>query len=1032
MQLNSKFMNKMLPEWGRFVTEVKLNRGLRNSNYDQLYAYLKQHEAHANENKMMLDRLTQYIMDPLALMSNAHTSSLIHNHLQLHHLHMFHYTLLTMLTLIRGGGAAGYGGAQNTVGNVNPGQARQIRCYNYNGIRYIARNCTQPKHPQNFDYFKDKMLLMQAQKNRVELDEEQLLFLAGRQDNAIDEDVDEQPAHDLALNVDNMFQADDCDAFDSNVDETHMAQTMFMAILSSADPVYDKAGPSYDLDILSEEQVELYERQARFELTEREQKIDEQLRIVITDLNFKEETLKKELHSVKLQLASTINHNKLMVEEVTSLKNNFKQKENKYLEDFLDMKSLKEKVEDRLFKQDQSLQTVHILCRPKPYYNELNKGIQKALTKEIKEMKDVFEELEAEVAQNIVDRKHDEIEQKNLLIANDNLISECLSKEVFYVATNSKLNVSRFTKMHVANTIVEARCLELKAELSNLRDKSHNNNHNELVNRFSNLEVHHLNLQLKYQNLKDSFGNNPPTPAKDTPDFDSVFVIRKMQASLQGKDNAIKQLKKQISHLQETHSEADRKYAIDVEPILSRLRNNREAHLDYLRHLTESVETIREIVEEAKVVRPLDSSIVSACRYTKHSQELLEYVVQIVLWYLDSGCSKRMTGDRSRLMNFVKKFIETVRFGNDHFGAIMGYKDYMIGDSVISRTVPKTSQQNSVVERRNRTLVEAARIMLIFSKAPMFLWAEAVATACYTQNRSLIHTCHNRKGPASIFLTPRQISSRLVPNPVSATSYYKFQSIQPVHLHLLPLIKMHLLQVIHLWESVPQPYCIMIIALKWIYKVKLDEYDDVLKNKARLVAKGYRQEEGIDFEETFAPVAHIEAIRIFITNVASKNMNIYQIDVKTSLLNDELKEEVYVCQQEGFVDPDHPTHVYRLKKDLYGLKQAPRAWMDSYDPIDTPMVDQLKLDEDPLGMPVDQTRFRSMYSKDTVMALTAYADADHAGCQDTRRSTLESAQFLGDKLVSWSSKKQKSNAISTTKAEYIAMSGCCAQILWIR
>nr|GEX27929.1 retrovirus-related Pol polyprotein from transposon TNT 1-94 [Tanacetum cinerariifolium] len=121
----------------------------------------------------------------------------------------------------------------------------------------------------------------------------------------------------------------------------------------------------------------------------------------------------------------------------------------------------------------------------------------------------------------------------------------------------------------------------------------------------------------------------------------------------------------------------------------------------------------------------------------------------------------------------------------------------------------------------------------------------------------------------------------------------------------------------------------MIIALKWIYKVKLDEYGDVLKNKARLVAKGYQQKEGIDFEEFFAPVAHIKAIRIFITNAASKNMTIYQMDVNTTFLNGELKEEVYVSQPEVFVDPDHPIHVYRLKKALYGLKQAPRAWYDT-------------------------------------------------------------------------------------------------------
>ncbi|GJQ93502.1 retrovirus-related pol polyprotein from transposon TNT 1-94 [Tanacetum coccineum] len=330
-----------------------------------------------------------------------------------------------------------------------------------------------------------------------------------------------------------------------------------------------------------------------------------------------------------------------------------------------------------------------------------------------------------------------------------------------------------------------------------------------------------------------------------------------------------------------------------------------------------------------------------------------------------------------------------------------------------------------------------------------------------------------------------------------------------------------------------------------------NQYHD---QNARLVAKGYRQEEGIDFKESFAPVARIEAIRIFIANTASKNMTIYQMDVKTTFLNGELKEEVYVSQPEGFVDPDHLTHEYRLKKALYGLRQAPRAWydtlswflldnkcskddiifastdpkacdifsnemsfkfqmsmmgqmsfflglqvsqnprgilinqskftleilkkfgMDSCDPVDTPMVDRTKLDEDPLGIPVDQIQFCSLvgslmyltasrpdlvfvvcmcaryqesptkkhlealkrvfrylrgtiswglwYPKDTAMALTAYGDANHAGFQDTRRSMSGSAQFLGDKLVSWSSKKQKSTVISTTEAEYIAMSRC--------
>ncbi|GJW76312.1 hypothetical protein Tco_0137994 [Tanacetum coccineum] len=296
-----------------------------------------------------------------------------------------------------GVGTAGYGGALNRVRNANPGQARQVKCYNCN-----------------------------AQENGVALDEEQLLFLAGRQDNAVDEDVDEQPVQDLALNVDNVFQADDCDAFDSDVDEAPTTQTMFMANLSSTDHVYDKAGPSYDSDILSEVhdhdhyQDAVCEHHEEHEMHDdvqpnyvvdshadytsnsnmisydqyvkdnavlvsvskttrnivRDNSLTAELEIYKNKLNYMKdgpENLKKELHSVKLQLASTINHNKSMVEEVTSLKKDFKQKENKYLEEFLDMKALKEKVEDRLYKQDQSLQTVHMLCKPKPYYNELNK-----------------------------------------------------------------------------------------------------------------------------------------------------------------------------------------------------------------------------------------------------------------------------------------------------------------------------------------------------------------------------------------------------------------------------------------------------------------------------------------------------------------------------------------------------------------------------------------------------------------------------------------------------------------------------------
>ncbi|GJZ31676.1 retrovirus-related pol polyprotein from transposon TNT 1-94 [Tanacetum coccineum] len=242
--------------------------------------------------------------------------------------------------------------------------------------------------------------------------------------------------------------------------------------------------------------------------------------------------------------------------------------------------------------------------------------------------------------------------------------------------------------------------------------------------------------------------------------------------------------------------------------------------------------------------------------------------------------------------------------------------------------------------------------------------------------------------------------------------------------------EIHEFQRLEVWELVPCPDKVLLIKLKWIYKVKTDEFGGVLENKARLVAQGFRQEEGIDFVESFPPVTRIEAIRIFVANATHKNMTIYQMDVKTAFLNGELKEEVYVSQPEGFINQDNPSHVYKLKKAIYGLKQAPRACMLTSDSVDTPMVEKSKLDEDLQGTPIDATLYRGKAYQKALKC--AYADADHAGCQDTRRSTSGSAQFLRYKLVSRSSKKQKCTVISSTEAEYIALSGCCAQILWMR
>ncbi|GKB76724.1 retrovirus-related pol polyprotein from transposon TNT 1-94, partial [Tanacetum coccineum] len=370
---------------------------------------------------------------------------------------------------------------------------------------------------------------------------------------------------------------------------------------------------------------------------------------------------------------------------------------------------------------------------------------------------------------------------------------------------------------------------------------------------------------------------------------------------------------------------------------------------------------------------------------------------------------------------------------------------------------------------------------------------------------------------------------------------------------------------LEVWELVPRSDKVMVITLKWIYKVKLDELGGILKNKARLVARGYRQEEGIDFKESFALVARLEAIRIFLAFATHMNTVVYQIDVKTAFLNgnlrEELKKALYGLKQalrawydmlssflisqyfsKGSVDPtlfirrdgkellliqiyvddiifaastpelcdlfskimcskfkmsmmgkisfflglqisQSPRGIF-INQSKYALESLKKYGFDSCDPVDTPMVEKSKLDEDKEGKAVDPSHYRGMigtllyltasrpdlqfaicmcaryqarptekhlnavkrifrylkgtvhrglwYPKDSSIALTAFADADHAGCQDTRRSTSGSMQLLGDRLVSWSSKRQKSAAISSTEAEYIALSGCCAQILWMR
>jgi hypothetical protein len=386
------------------------------------------------------------------------------------------------------------------------------------------------------------------------------------------------------------------------------------------------------------------------------------------------------------------------------------------------------------------------------------------------------------------------------------------------------------------------------------------------------------------------------------------------------------------------------------------------------------------------------------------------------------------------------------------------------------------------------------------------------------------------------------------------------------------------------WELVPRPKNKNVVGTKWIFKNKFNEDGQVIRNKERLVCKGYAQVEGIDFEETFSPVARMEAIILFLAYSCFKNFKVYQMDVKSAFLNGDLKEEVYTEHPEGFEQPGKEEQVYRLKKALYNLKQAPRAWyarLDKYllqqgfkrgmsnnniylriekdsllvtmvyvddiifgcnndesshkfsqemskefemsmigeitfflglqitqspkgmfitqskylkeilkkfgmaesAPVSTPMTTNCKLNKEDESPSVDSTLYRSMvgsllyltasrpdimqavgmverfqsspkeshvmvvkrifrylkgtsdfglwYPRNKGFELISYTDVDWAGSVDEKKSTSGNAFFLGECLVSWSSRKQSSISLSTTEAEYIAVVECCTQILWM-
>nr|GFA66283.1 retrotransposon protein, putative, unclassified [Tanacetum cinerariifolium] len=259
---------------------------------------------------------------------------------------------------------------------------------------------------------------------------------------------------------------------------------------------------------------------------------------------------------------------------------------------------------------------------------------------------------------------------------------------------------------------------------------------------------------------------------------------------------------------------------------------------------------------------------------------------------------------------------------------------YFAAEGINHQTfVARTRKQNSVVERRNHTLVEAARTMLCTTKVPLFFWAEAIATTCFTQNlresSDPVPQCQRMAlkhdslslGPQSQENVPQVAGIVTTSNELDILFSLMFDELLNGSTQVVS--KSSAITTADAPNEFNRPLCKNVINMKWLWKNKHDEENTVIRNKSRLVAKGYAQKEGVAFEESFAPVAWLEVVQLFIAYAAYKSFTVYQMDVKTKFLYGPLKEEVYVNKPDGFVDPYHPDKVCRLKKALYGLKQAP-------------------------------------------------------------------------------------------------------------
>nr|GEW11207.1 Gag-Pol polyprotein [Tanacetum cinerariifolium] len=786
------------------------------------------------------------------------------------------------------------------------------------------------------------MLLMQAQENVVALDEEQLLFLAGGQDNAIDEDVDEQHVQDLALNVDNVFQADDCDTFDSDVDEAPMVQTMFMANLSSADPVYDEAGPLYDSNILSEihdhdhyqnvvcehheEHDMLYNVQPNYVVDSHANYTSDSNMIspkpyynelnkiaigyknplCLTRAKQVQPALYNGYETIKNNHVSAIVHNTedtLEIAKITRRKKNDKMKNPECVKHKMKAEALKEQI---------------TASRPIKALTVYPPNIPTMLVPRV---------LPTKI----------QVKVFTLIQLFSEFDKTCKKRITPTGLTKGERGFEQTKECYLK----EARYLELEAELSNLRDKSHNDNHN-------------LALDSQITQLTEK-----------------VTVLQEQNNLFRTENGKFKQAYKGFvikDHVKPTVLAPGVNRCTDAsgsQPISNTKKNRVSPAKGVKKHF--SPKTVLKTPRQNGVVKRRNRTLVEA------AQTML--IFSKALMFLEDLRKLQLTADIGIFVSYAPS-----KKGPAPIFLMPGQiSSGIVPNSIpVAPYVPPTNKDLKILFQpmfdghlepprveRLVSLALAVQVLVISASTPSSTTIDQDAPSLsHSPSSSALQSPSLHQDIAAEFtFMEDNLVSPVDNNPfinvyaskpssdassfgdVSTRKQLAIDALWCLYNSVLLKVKpknfksaitkdcwfqgmqdeIHEFDRLQVWKLVPQPDCVMIIALKWIYKVRLEEYGDVLNNKARLVAKGYRQEEGIDFEELFAPVLRIKAIHIFIANAARKNITIYQMDVKTAFLNGELNKEVYVSQPEGFVDPDHLTHVYHLMKALYGLKQAPWA-----------------------------------------------------------------------------------------------------------